>query len=316
MGAAEGEGKDSRSEQQARIADSARRYDLAALVAALRGLGYGDEAIELRSNQTTRHQASVVEQVEFHDQPRPRAIITVNLSLLSPQSPLPTYFQRILDQQADSSLAAFLNFFSHRLLRADIIGMFPERNPDLFTDFGRTKRQLLSLLGLRSPSTAHWLFEAVFPELEVAVRRTLLSRPVRTHGMVLGEWAIGDGTVCGGLATAPVSALGVTLFCDEVTDPSGEAWARSADRRLHEQLFPHLGSQGLFMEVALVFRDQSTFMVLAPKQYLGYEPLHPGEKPTEGSAEGSKDPSARTSRTVILFSGEVPSSARAGLRSS
>lgn len=310
MGGPGGAGTDPLHEQQASITQSARRYDLAALVAALRSLGYSDENIELRSNHTTRHQASVIEQVEFLSEPRPRALITVNLSLLSPQSPLPTYFQRILDQQADSSLAAFLNFFSHRLLRADVIGMFPERNPELFTDFGRTKRQLLSLLGLRSLSTAHWLFQGVFPELEVAVRRTVLQRPVRTHGMVLGEWAIGDGTVCGGLATAPVSALGITLFCDEVTDSSGEPWARSADRRLHEQLFPHLASQGLFMEVALVFRDQSTFMVLAPQQYLGYEPLHPGGGP------GSADPSVRTSRTVILFSGEVPASPSTGFRSS
>ena len=56
-----------------------------------------------------------------------------------------------------------------------------ERDPNLFADFARTKRQLLSLLGLRSPATMHWLFAAVFPELEVAIRRTILQRPVRSR---------------------------------------------------------------------------------------------------------------------------------------
>jgi hypothetical protein len=283
-----------------RIAKSANRYDLAALITELRALGYGDEAIELRSNQTMLHQASLVESVHFQREPQPRVIVTVNLSLLGPQSPLPTYFQQILEQQAGSSLADFLNFFSHRLLRADIAGMFPERDPKLFADFARTKSQLLSLLGLRSLSTMHWIFQAVFPELEVAVRRTVLSRPIRTHDMVLGAWALGDGSVCGGLATAPVSALGVTLFCDDPLTGAGEPWARAAERRLHDVVFPLLHSHGLFLEVALVFRDQSSFMILAPQQFLGYEPLHSGEGPHQ--------PMSRSARTVILWTGEVAAS--------
>lgn len=270
-------------------------YDLAALVIALRGLGYPDEAIEFRSNHSAVRQTTVVDSLEFRAPPQRGAVITVNLSLLGPQSPLPAYFQKVLAQQADSSLAAFLNFFSHRLVRSDIAGMFPERDPRLFPDFTRTKRQLLSLLGLRSPSTLHWLFQAVFPELEVAVRRTVLQRPVHTRGMVIGQWSLGDGSVFGGLATAPVSAVGVTLFCDDPLTLEGEPWAHAADHRLRDRLLPRLAAHGLFLEIALVLRDQSTFLILAPQQFLGYEPLYSGEDPPVG----------RTSRTIILFSGEV-----------
>lgn len=286
---------------EARIAKNAHRYDLAALIVELRGLNYGDDAIEFRSNETTLHQASLIASVTFEQSPR-RVLVCVNLSLLSPQSPLPSYFQKAMDEQEGPSLAEFLNFFSHRMLRTDVLGMFPERDPSLFEDFSSTKRQLRCLLGMRAPSTAHWVFQSFFPELEVAVRRTMLERPVRTRGLVLSQWMIGDGSVLGGLAKAPVSAIGITLYCDEPETGLGEPWAREADRRLREEIFPLLQSHGLFLEVSLVFRDQSTFMVLAPKQFLGYEPLSSGaEQPTPPF-----ELPPRNSRTVILFSGEVP----------
>lgn len=285
------------------LAAHARTFDLAALVFLLRELGYSDEAIELRSNQTTLHQGTVVAHLEIVKSPQSRAIITVNLGFLATQSPLPTYFQKVLDGGQGASLSAFLNFFAHRLLRADVAGMFPERDPRLFADFARTKQQLRSLLGVRSLSTTHWAFQSFYPELEVAVRRTILDRPIRTHGMILGDWALGDGSVCGSVATAPVSAIGVTLFCDDATTYSGEPWARAAEHRLRRDVFPCLRSHGLFLEVALVFRDQSSFLILAPQQFLGYEPIYPGDTPI--------DPQTRTSRTVILWRGEVPASAGA-----
>lgn len=286
---------------EARIVKNAHRYELAALIAELRGLNYTDDAIEFRSNNTVAHQTSLVASVVFEQSPR-RALVSVNLSLLSPQSPLPTYFQQAYSSQDGPSLTEFLNFFSHRMVRTDVLGMFPERDPSLFEDFSTTKRQLRCLLGMRAPSTAHWVFQSYFPELEVCVRRTTLERPVRTRGMVLSQWMTGDGSVLGGLAKAPVSALAITLFCDEPETGIGDPWAREADRRLREEIFPLLQSHGLFLEITLVFRDQSTFMVLAPNQFLGYEPLNAGALPPPPPFELPP----RISRSVILFSGEVP----------
>ncbi len=283
-----------------RIARNACRYDLPALLTELHALGYHDDDIEFRSHRTSCHQAYVIESITFERQPRQRAVITVNLSLLGPQSPLPSYFQQVLERQEGGSLSAFLNFFCHRLLRADVMGMFPERDPSLFGDFGRTRQQLMSLLGLRSLSTVHWLFQSVFPELEVAARRTLLERQVCTRAMVIGEWSFGDGTICGGVTTMRVSAFAVTLYCEEPDTGEGEPWARAAAVRLHEVLFPILQAQGLFLEVSMVLRDQSSIMVLSPQQYLGYQPMNAGNEPSERTG--------RSARTVILWSGEVPRS--------
>lgn len=64
-------------------------------------------------------------------------------------------------------------------------------------------------------------------------------------------------------------------------------------------MLPLLAGHGIHMQVALVLRDQQNFLVLRPREYLGYVPLYSG--PT------AKLPT-RSARTIILWNGEVPSS--------
>jgi hypothetical protein len=280
-----------------RISAAARRFELCALLDLLAAHGYRDRDIELESHQTLLHQSSEIESVRFEHQPRRRVIITVNLGWLSPQGALPTYFQRVLLEQQGESLSGFLGFFCHHLLRCGVRGQFPERDPRLFTEFARTLRQLRSLLGLRSPSTVHWVFSQLFPELEVSVRRTVLTRRVRTRGMVLGTWDLGDGAVCGGISTLPVHALEVRLLGDEATTGTGVPWAQAADERLRSAVFPVLAVDGLFLRVLLVLRDQQGALVLQPQRFLGYEPIEGGAQPE------------RSARTIVLWSDEVPADA-------
>ena len=53
------------------------------------------------------------------------------------------------------------------------------------------------------------------------------------------------------------------------------------------------------LQVALVLRDQQNFLVLRPREYLGYAPLYSGPM--------AKLPT-RSARTIILWNGEIPSS--------
>lgn len=289
---------ETRESIEERISGQAWRFDLRALIELLSLLEYRDGDIELRSHVSKLHQSAVVSAVQFFTEPRRRVVITVNIGLLAPQSPLPSYFHKFLEQQQQESLTHFLSFFDHHLLRALTSGQFPERDPQLFSDWSRSLRQLRSLLGLRSLSTIHWVVSLVFPEMEVAVKRTVLQRSVRTAGMVLGNWTIGDGAACGGLAQVPVSAVAVTLLCDEAQSGRGRSWASEASARLRGEVFPALAVHGLFLQVVLVMRDQTSFMVLQPEQYLGYEPI----------SEGAGRPAERRrqTHTVVLWSGEVP----------
>ncbi len=283
---------------EARIAAAASRFDVQALRELLGSLGYQDNDIEYRSHPSTLQQSAAVAAITFVKSPRRHVIVAVNLGWLAPQTPLPNYFQRIFHQQSEPILEQFLNFFAHHLLRADTASSFPERDRALFADWNKTRGELRSLLGLRSLSTIHWVFGLVYPEMEVAVRRSVLQRTVRTRGMVLGTWAMGDGAACGGVAQVPVSAVAVTLLCDEAVTGAGRPWASEAAARLHDQAFAALFAHGSFLHVLLVLRDQSSFMVLNNDRYLGYEPI----------AESGNPPlrERKLARSIVLWSGEVP----------
>ncbi len=280
-----------------RIALQASKFSLGALQDALHSIGFDDDEIEFRSHATTTHQDNVVSAVQFFDSPRRRAVVTLNLGLLAPQSLLPSYFQKVMARQAEDSLSGFLNFLSHHLLGDLVHGQFPERDSSLFASWPDTIDQLRSLLGVRTLSTVHFLFEQFYPELGVSVSRLAMSRTLRSRGVHLGQWKIGDGAVLGAISQTPVSGISVKLFADEAFTGYGKPWAQEAMARLTHRLFPVLTRQGLHLEVMLILRDQRNFMILAPKQYLGYVPLYGGVAKTE---------QPRSVRTIILWSGEIP----------
>lgn len=286
-----------RERMEAAIMARARRFSLGALLDALHAIGYSDDDIELRSHATSTHRDSVVDSVRFAHSPR-RATVVLNLGLLAPQSMLPSYFQAQLSSQGEGGLSEFLGFFAHRLLRGSAVSQHPERNPDYFSDWRSTLSQLLSMLGLRSLSAVHWVFALSYPELGVSVQRTTMTRPVRTRGVRLGRWAIGDGAVLGEVAQVPVSGIAVKLLSDEPVTHYGQPWARAADERLHEQVFPVLAHYGLYLHVSLILRDQRNFLVLRPNEFLGYTPLYGGP---QAATPG------RSVRTIILWNDEVPS---------
>ncbi|MBL8632673.1 MAG: type VI secretion system baseplate subunit TssG [Myxococcales bacterium] len=279
------------------ISERAVRFSLGALLDALHELGYQSDQIEFRSHATQTHQAAVVSKVEWSETPQRRVIVTLNLGLLSSQSLLPSYFRAALDAQHEGTLTDFLNFFAHRLLRGSVEAQFPERDPSLFADFTQTVGQLRSLLGIRSLSTVHFVFSQLYPELEVSIARTTLQRPVRTRGIQVGTWSIGSGAVLGAVAFVPVSAIAIKLLSDDAVTGNGTPWAKEASERLLKQVFPLLARHGVYLEVSLILRDQRSFMVLRPNQFLGYVPLYSGPSP-------SMQP--RSARTIILWSGEVP----------
>ena len=294
--AADGAETEAARMQQA-ISARARRFALAALLDALHALGYSDEEIEFQSHATSTHQASVIDAVRFAGPPRRRVTVVLNLGLLAPQSPLPSYFQQVLERQVDGALSGFLNFFSHRLLAQGAQGQFPERDGELFASWTGTLAEVRSLLGLRTLTTLHWIFDALYPELGVSVQRVVLSRPVYARSTRLGPWQLGDGAVLGGQAQVPVSGVAVKLFCDESTSGTGAPWAKEAERRLRSLVFPLLAGHGIHLQVSLILRDQRSFLVLRPQEFLGYTPLYPGATAT---------PPARSARTIVLWSGEVP----------
>lgn len=286
---------DEENKMEAAIVAKAQRFDIAALLCALTSLDYREVDIEYRSHLTTLHHVGLVHSIEFIKKPRRYVIVTVNIGLLATQNPLPSYFLSVLERQGNESLELFLNFFSHRLLQSQALGLYPERDRNIFPDFHLTRRNLLALLGCKTPSTLHWLFQHAFPELEVALRRGTQQRAINTQNVTLGGTEFGDGSAFGAVTHIPVPSVEVTLFCDEPTSGTGEPWGREAQRRLRLWIFPLIFDLGLFLTVILVFRDQPSWVVLQPDRYLGYQPIYSEAQTT----------APKQVRRVVLFNNEL-----------
>ncbi|WP_338867169.1 hypothetical protein [Myxococcus stipitatus] len=272
-----------------RIRERAGAFDMPALVDLLAKEGYGPDDLELRSHRGTVHAPQLIHSVEFIRHPR-RAVITVNLGLLSVQSPLPSFFLKAMESLEHDAMESFLGYFDHLLLRARFAGLFPERDGSLLPGWENATAHRLRLLRPSCPSTLHWLFSQAYPEAEVRVRRATRRQRIDTKGVRLGGAALGDGTAMGGFATVPTGGMEAWLFLDESICGTGSPWATEARRRLRTRVLPHLIDTPVFLTVVLVIRDQHGHARVEDTSHLGFEPIIGGpEQPQQ----------------VVLFNGDT-----------
>lgn len=277
-----------------KIVAEAVRFEVPALVDALLLLGYRESEIRFRSHPSLNHAAALVQSVEFEKQPR-RAIVLVNIGLLSSQGPLPMYFWDLLLDERDATMSEFLWFFDQSILDQLFSAQLPERDAASLPDWPATRRLLLMLLRLGSPSGVQWLLSAYFPELDVEVRRVTGTRRLRTPDFEIGLSELGTGCSMGGITELPVGGVEARLICEEETDKDAAAWIEEAQRRLKRLALPILVEQDpyLFLRVYLVLRRPSDFFSLRRDRYMGVNRLY--------SSGGSDEPFEQ----LLLWSGEV-----------
>ncbi|PTL85382.1 hypothetical protein [Vitiosangium sp. GDMCC 1.1324] len=281
-----------------RIRERIRSFDVPALLEVLNASGYGDAEIEYRGHRTTVHQSHLVHDIQFIHQPRKRVVITVNMGLLSAQSPLPSFLMRTMDQLDHDRLERFIGFFDHQLLQECFAGLYPERDGALLPGWPEAAKDRLRLLRPTSLSTLHWLFRKTFPEAEISVRREVRQQRVPAREMRLGSSALGEGDSMGGFASLPTGGMEVKIHCDEPLSASGVPWAVEARRRFEEDLRPLLAETVLMLTVFVVQREKEGFLRLERDSHLGFDPLY--EAPVQ-------------TRQVLLFSGDTSSSQARGV---
>lgn len=275
-----------------RIRERIRSFDVPALLEVLAASGYGDAEIEYRSHRTTVHQSHLVHDIQFIHQPRKRVVITVNMGLLSAQSPLPSFLMQMMDQLEHDRLERFIGFFDHQLLQECFAGLYPERSGGLLPGWPEAAKDRLRLLRPTCASTLHWLFHKIFPETELSVSRQVRHQRVPAREMRLGASALGEGDSMGGYASIPTGAMEVRIHCNEPVSSSGVPWAVEARRRFEADLVPLLSESVLMLTVILVLRDQEGFLRIERDSHLGYDPLHGAPVHTQ---------------QVLLFSGDTSS---------
>jgi hypothetical protein len=254
-------------------------FEPVALLDLLDHLGYKREQVFFESQPGSFSQPTVVQGLDLKSEPIDHVVVQTNFGLLGAQSPLPSYFQSIIDDgdHDETALLAFLRFFDHGLIRSYLDAVYPERNTDIVRDWEQTKRSYVKMLGIRSVSTLHWLFELAFPELEVQVSKGPLTRRVQLDPARLGKVVLGAGAVLGGFTKVPVPGFHVRLLSEDERFDADRPWAEEVRRRLDEVVFPALEDPGVDIKVSLVIRSERVFAGLRPGSYLGFDRIEGGE---------------------------------------
>lgn len=263
-----------------KISANIHKFDLVCLVELLIDMGYTLETIQFRSHDSLTFQSRLIHDITFQNTADRQVIITLNLGLLSVQSPLPSYFQKKMHKSSVdyNRFIGFIGYFDNFLIKSYLFAIYPEINRILFTDWESRKRRYLQMLDLKLCSTLHWLFQLVFPELGVKVEKAQLQRGMQIESIQLGKTVIGDDAVFGKKTTAPVYGRRATLISEsDLTDP-GEPWLGVIRQRLAEQIFPILGAVGIDMEIFLVIRAQKEWAKLQAHSYLGYDKIRGGQE--------------------------------------
>jgi hypothetical protein len=286
------------AELERELSRRATEFDPVSLVQLLHNdLGYGSEDVFFQSNHAYTSATALVQSVEFESDPVRHVVVTLNLGLLGTQSPLPSYFKQLLSGRDldEGGLLEFIRFFDHRVIQGFINAADPARDGTTFKDFDQTKRSYLALLGLRSTSSLHWLFELIFPELGVRVEPSTLTRTMPLEGVRLNATTLGSPAVLGGQARIPAPGFEVTLYCDEERTDFGGPWVESVRQRLDDVAFPALAASAIDLRVTLVIRSETVHARLSYESYLGFDRIRGGQ---------------RRNRQVQVWSGEVIPGAR------
>ena len=143
------------------ISANIHRFDLFSLTELLIFAGYNLEEIQFKSHHSMASQPGLIHDIKFQNGSIRQVVITLNLGLLSAQSPLPSYFQKKIDKSNIdyNQFIEFIGYFDNILIKNYFFAIYPEKNNELFQDWESTKGRYLEMLDLKSCSTLHWLFQ-------------------------------------------------------------------------------------------------------------------------------------------------------------
>jgi predicted component of type VI protein secretion system len=282
--------KDLRSQIQEEIA----QFTLLALLDLLENMGYEQKEIMFRGHNTQVSQSSFLNSIEFFSRPKDCVVVTVNMGLLSANSPLPSYFLLMLERaDIDEQLYVdFLDYFNHQLVLNYIMSQAPTRELTIYPDWENTKSCYLAMAGLKSTSTLHWLFKKIFPELDIEVKKAPFNEELTVDTVQVGTpYKLGSAAVFGSRSTVVVMGFEAILYTEEEFLYPGRAWAREIEDRLLNIIFGVFAGAEINLRVFLVITSQQGGARLGSESYLGYDKIVGGENQL---------------RQICLFSGEVP----------
>ena len=263
---------------EAKIVKYIWRFDPISLLILLNFLGYELDEILFCSHYTSSSQSRLVEAIEFQNHPR-KVIITLNLGLLGGQSLLPDYFFRLVENGTldKDKFMEFIGYLDDRILRRFLFAIYPEFDEVTYQSWEERKRIAVRTLRLNSSITLHWLFQLVFPELQVRVSKCSMQKTFDLGSPILGKTHLGFQSILGKIKQVPILGKRITLITDE-DKFNNDPWPQEIQHRFEKLICPLFRSGDLHIEIWLIIRTQSTWLSLKQNSYLGYENIEGGSE--------------------------------------
>ena len=267
------------NELEDKISKRIHEFDIISLVRLLMSMNYSPEEIRFRSHNSICSQPGLIHSINFIHEPVREAVITMNMGLLSAQSPLPAYFRKKMENDVvgERLFIDFIGYFDHHLIRDYISNIYPEINRIFFPDWELTKRRYLQILNLKSLGTLHWLFQTVFPEIGVRVENAVLNSEVQTQPVRLGKTVLGNDAVFGNKTSVALLGRRVTFYSEAEMTDTRVPWPKEIKNRLEDLIFPVLHPTGIDLEISLILKSQKRWVRLHTETYLGYDRIRSSE---------------------------------------
>jgi len=270
--------KDKIKEIESKIQADKDKFDFISLLRLLNHIGYSNSRIRFRSYNSLVSQKGLIRKIEFKKKTEKRVVITLNFGLLGPQTPIPSYFQKMIDSgiMDVNAFFQFINFFDHPLIEDFLQYAIPERNIKLFPDWEKMKLNYINMLDLKSVTTVYWFLSLYFPELELRVDKMANKREITTTPFILGNAILGDTSTFGDKTIIYAEGIKVTFFSEEEVNNQNVSWPMEIKKRLKHRVFPIFSLVGMDIKVMLVIKFQNTWAKLQPNSYLGYDKIQGG----------------------------------------
>lgn len=225
------------------IKDNIQHFDLLALLRLLRHLGYSN--IWFASHDSLISEQRIVETIEFTSD---AVVISLNLGLLSPQSPLPGYILQLRDTLMDRAeeFRHFIGYFDHIILQQLVHSLFPEFDHSAFGHWHNYQSQALAMTNLKSVRTIQSVFDYVYPEYHIHTQPNQKIKVQQLTRTPLGQVVTGNHYLLGDTDFVKEEGVVVTLF-----EQDKHFDIAQLQRRLRLHILPLLAPLSLHLEVRI-----------------------------------------------------------------
>lgn len=248
-----------------------REFDICAILNALENAGVSLQELLLQGNISFSSPTNLCKEIQISS--KGGCVLTLNLGLLMGSSPLPNYFRESIENAEidEEKFIAFLQFFNHFIIKNFIKVIWIEKFH--FDNWKKINSHHLSMLGLDSVSSIHWLISLFFPDLKVQISKTLKKLKFTCTDFQLNNSKLGGKDALGGFINNLTSSYGVVLKADSEQTDKGVFWPKEIRKRLREDIFPLIKKTRIYLIVFLTIDQYNRATHLSPHCYLGYTSL-------------------------------------------